>query len=1839
MASVPDRNYFPPLDESLFGDRVLLSWKHVATALSDPSGQRQTAPAVIDFFDDEYVHGILRDPASVFASPSDATKKVFETKTAPVNTTPASNDRVDIKTIKEDSEWLSKNANISLVAALRIVVVEFQSRPAHCLAGPLSSQDATNLQEAAGFNNGQATSFLSAFGATQASDADEILADFEKPEAKKRRLFRTYLSERRHFMMVVDYTTSIALYGRLPVFTRVDRNLAQLYRFKTSADSQQKDKIETLLPIYLKSLIECMGLVESGYSSVAKEDDLLDEMIELEWLRAMLTEVVHTMSVIFQLADSLGDTYAPLDVISDWFGFMEAYCFFDRMQLASLGMAELVLPLKTLAAVISYTFLRPVNTITFLANQNQDTTPVEDIHDSYIFSEVVEQIHRCIIAAAEADSEAGSPVIFTWSVIFHQMEMSLRGRNHTRDERVEQTNRYAFEAKSEFAQSPASIDVAVPTLTRRNSTGSTFSIEHSKFDSFVLSAIESESKELGPPLGERLAVGVTAGGRVHDIISRMASDTSLPPLIRSRINSRFLGLLKVTFAVVGYRSEPVMSLLSLLLTDRDYWDITNQQTLSPEHDVRANMLKDTHLLELYLEQSLDRYPYELMPFLRLCRSLCTVTDLGDHEHSDLIMNVLRNTPSLSLVVPPSFVHYEMVEDDDPFGNTFELTADIPLISLSPSWKRRILEDDVYRVPAGTLGRFLTNESESQSDRVVKIDFVHSTLSLLGRRLEINMMPEGYQTEMGLLQSDEVAEIIMLFATLIRVDFMKSSGSTSNLSLIQQDSDIISEASKHISGGKDLVTVVCDVMDYYLQEGLTVDEEAAVFVLNACVQFLNAVSLIHPSRVWSYLARSDLLNSDSKAGRLTSITGTLDLIASRFDFLDSSVQMFSQLIDTAMASAVQRRAKNKVATRQKTDPNPLIGIASKVLSRVSRSIAQACVDIFETTSTWRFESEDKRISLLNHVLPIFNKLISYCFSMGDPQSSENLTSNLRPAALHILDCFIQPTTGTLRFQPILSSFTTALTISTSTLYPQLNQTLYNQVTSVLDFATNLLRVSTLLEKPSSMIENYLFKSCTLLARLSATSDYLCGPAIRLLEGLVINAGKSENEPVSLLGYLGPQTSKSFLQLLSSLGEPFLLPRDVKLIWRFFSSVLRNRQQWISSCLLTGQTPREVMKKTSKNEVASHSVFATALKKVSKLKTLDTDQALVVLDFLASAQNFWPWTVFTSQKDTSYLDGLREYVRDLRPSHLVAKSNATQAATEARIAAYIGETFAMQLYHSRHLGNADSLAKKLVADLDYYLRDGVEVSGYNKSLHSNFAKNFSDKYSGCSLDDFKRTLLEPRDLGVNYYYDLDRANGMLSFDPGWLGRKDNGFKMEMELANTNLSLVDAQIALFHAWEFLLVELSICLPTNDTIAKQMLQTAQQCLNANQGILGPEAIFLKLADARSGLALVLIQRLVRTPLASTDIDQLLETVVATINGVDDPFSTENIPYYRTLLKALFVTLRAYQLGGRKSSDSDSNACETSVLVTQTVLNILDRVVGQGFRSLVSLIHDNAATVLPEDLGLITAILQACLSLPGIDQSQTQILNIIASHNCVYAATSLYSWADKLADQGDPIYGELSILFLLELSTLPLLAEQMACDGVLSSLLSANLTKFMLKSHLSPYADLPVIQRCYCIWAKGLLPLLLNWLAALGATVAPEVAFVLNQFKHLLKLSVERFDVPGTSRTQSRSTPHFLTLIATTEIHSLALLVKVISALRINNTRDIPEVEWDATSLLENVEFWLASDRLLKERLLPLGTRETEWRGMKPSAGEPHDNVLEARLCAQLQAVRDVLGEDAETE
>ena len=154
-------------------------------------------------------------------------------------------------------------------------------------------------------------------------------------------------------------------------------------------------------------------------------------------------------------------------------------------------------------------------------------------------------------------------------------------------------------------------------------------------------------------------------------------------------------------------------------------------------------------------------------------------------------------------------------------------------------------------------------------------------------------------------------------------------------------------------------------------------------------------------------------------------------------------------------------------------------------------------------------------------------------------------------------------------------------------------------------------------------------------------------------------------------------------------------------------------------------------------------------------------------------------------------------------------------------------------------------------------------------------------------------------------------------------------------------------------------------------------------------------------------------------------------------------------------------------------------------------------------------------------------------------------------------------------------MLFLLELSTVPPMAEQLAIDGLLGQISGANLTGYLRRAIVNPLKDSAGDQRCYNLWVRGILPLLLNIMSAVGDAVGTEVVLFVNQFPNLLKQSSEAFDTPEISRTIARGTFKRITLNMCSEIHSLSLIMYILHSFRKSDGgAGIPDIKWDVSNV-----------------------------------------------------------------
>lgn len=1328
---------------------------------------------------------LIRCPANAFTKPNSQSKSEFETKTAAIHVTPTPNEKYDIKAIKEDSLWLSSSVGINEVAALRIVVIEFQSRPQSHLAGPFSTQDIINLHQAVGADGTQANTLLAFVNAADSTDADAIWAEFNTQAGRRRRLVDLYMSERRYLMAFVDGVLNLTLNETLSDPDGAKTELSAQARTVIFGQKQLKNvrsdirPLEKLVSTYLELVPECLANPDSGLRASLKDVNVLAEDLELIWSRTSLTETLHLLAAIFRIID-LSSTFLSADIVSRWFRFVDAYGFLDQLQGSDELTAEVTQPIKHLTCIISMRILNLPRAIMFLDGE----IALQADEDSYVTSgSTLKEIHESIVNAANASLLTSGPVIFSWALILQRMLRSHHERLELRDLQQNRQAQEGFERELDHVEER-------PGVGRRSSAGSVVSMESQSYDQFLTTSFASNSLQWDLQEVENLAGAVTAGGQLYDFMTDIAlsmggtQNAAFGPSLGSRVRLVLLDFLKISFPVTGYISEPVTTLLAVLSAGQGYWDIPERKSLPLSEDVVAVALDDPLILQFYILQALQRYPYEFLPFASLCKVLSTC--LAEDDRSGLILKSLLKTPTLTMPLPDPY--WQFTADEEELGK-LELTHDFPLFAVSHTRKRLIGDEEPFCIPAKTYGNLA-----SDTGHIAQVQFEHSTIALLGKRLEANLAPDSYELALGPLQDDELAETVSLLATAIRCENLKASVKSTSSSV---DSEaglaILQEASRALPRTKDIVSVVCDTLDSYVDGELANLEASRIRVMTTCLQFLDSILSICPGRVWSYMARCDLLISDSRAGRLSRITGTLDLVDERFELLSTVVKFFSNLVANGLKGTIQKKVGSKAPGRSGEKENVWLGSSDKAMVQVNLSIAHTAIDILENSLTWRFSTEIHRSSLVGDLIPVLDNIVTYSLSVSASDKSNTLTKFLEPAARHIVEGFLSSSSSSLRFQPLLSSMLVALGVPESSLYPKRAEIIWKRQVVVLDFATTLVRVANHLEKPTVAIEDQILKCSSLLARLCATDTSYKTSVLSLLGAMAERLGREDTEAPSLLGYLGPHISRSFLQTISQLDKPFERPAVSKKTWKFFSTIMRNGQHWMANCLLTGKTPREALGSEGKlSKLAPDSILRTALTRLRSIRILSTSETLAILDLLTSAHNFWQWTVFASQEDNSCLAELRAYVRQLKSASVTAKTNPSQACAEARIAAYIAEALAMHLFHLRKTGREEEFAQELVSDIDYYLREGVTVSGYNSSLHANFAKNFSKQYPGFSLESFQRTLLIPRELGDEYYYALDLADKMLKFDPGWVGpRERNGFRHEMAAANLNLSLVDTQI----------------------------------------------------------------------------------------------------------------------------------------------------------------------------------------------------------------------------------------------------------------------------------------------------------------------------------------------------------------------------------------------------------------------------------------------------------------
>ena len=244
------------------------------------------------------------------APSSSQSKASFETKTSAINLTPSTKSRYDIKQIKEDTLWLSKEAKIDEISSLRIAILEYQRRGiAHLLEEP----------------------------------SDRHSNPFSSDARRRLRLFQIYLEERLYTLRVVHLVLRTGAPAASPALDDHDTNdittepqwrtdLGQRIRASwglLGENQQQKSSWVEKAVSALSSRIN--AVFESQNWSV---DDVSKTELDVLWCQTHLLEMIQISQILLECIKSTSRIPRSHSIIS-WFRFMKQYAFFESSELVS----------------------------------------------------------------------------------------------------------------------------------------------------------------------------------------------------------------------------------------------------------------------------------------------------------------------------------------------------------------------------------------------------------------------------------------------------------------------------------------------------------------------------------------------------------------------------------------------------------------------------------------------------------------------------------------------------------------------------------------------------------------------------------------------------------------------------------------------------------------------------------------------------------------------------------------------------------------------------------------------------------------------------------------------------------------------------------------------------------------------------------------------------------------------------------------------------------------------------------------------------------------------------------------------------------------------------------------------------------------------------------------------------------------------------------------------------------------------------------------------------------------------------------------------------------------
>ncbi len=1715
--------------------------------------------------------------------------------------------------------WLSKQVRISEEGALHLTVLECEYRSESRLREGYSEGEVASLKQALGPDYVERQ--LQARGGSRVGDDPT----YNCQKSRRARLIRLHLQQEVLILRLGKELTDLSLVSsNEDEITHPGKILAS--ELRDPGLVHPNNDITTGID-RIKALLQHLESSPSWES----EDP---ELIHLRDVRdaATLKSIEVILETLLLVVGAVKEQ-APSGPVRPWFELMSSVAFFASFTSEIESQASTIQNIQSTASFISLIILNVGPAIATLGETAKSGQSVlSGSRPEFFFDlETVTFVHEVLSEAASTGNIHAGPAILAWAFVIQQVKELASGLQETRESQHVQ---HTLDAVSTFdaakgRRAPGSSSLSQPTIIE---------------DFLDIIMIDDANDD---PSDSLLDAALGQCNVVDYIVLLSATAIRLTTMLAVFKFHGLQELVSVGRSFLGYTPEFVTLQLALLAVDPE-------STPEPKlFDPAKAFIHDTLLLEAFYDVAAARFPYECLPFLRFSCALAKAS-IFSGDGTQYVEYRLRSLSTFTQAAARGVRYRTTREDED--SSFVALVTSVNLLDMS---QNKLLtyagqeSETTSIIPAETIGDLISSP-DTGGPKVIRWHHEFSGLAHFGQLLELHYM--------GLLATSlspsedlegVVSEIIGVLTTLLSTILQSDTSKSPTNETLQHCQVVLDEVSSSMNPEAEVVLYVFDILEQELQQFRR--RTVSTFdcrIMTSCVDFIIVLTKIRPQLIWSSLNRTSLLGHQSASSPIFAVVSGVEAPLRSFEFLEKCTELYQSLIELALT-----RAHFDGLTATAPSTRSTLPTAWRIQSPMLLTATEIMYQVLQGILDWSFSDVQQQLRITTNITSSFAGVVQFAFGVGPSlDSTSAVTAPFVESATYVISTFRTSglegvgldSTARLLFLVNASNYDSVL--GENSVVPE-NGVFERHARSVLSLTTLLLRYSQVRELPLSSLEENTFNMVPAVVRTLHFGGSIRVCCLRLLRSVVGCVERSQ--PSSLLGQLGSSSCIDFLNLLRHIDAKAESENVRREVWKLLTQLVKDSQQWLAMVILTGSAPGGSNRVKSDEKAAKcihgANFLQIAMAELRDIENLPQKVATAMLGFVLQAQQNWSWV----NKDLSSSDDFLQKIVRFVTSNRARDLEESGLAIQNLIASIVTDIATTHLHHAKVSKDLNTM-KIYVPLVNWLAINAVEVTSYNSSLHANLRRNFSTRYKGLPMFDIKSTGLVERDLGPNFYYDLDFANKLFEHDSAWHGMggkcSNQSFSAELARANTNLSLVDSELTLLSSLQRMCIDHCNFFVQDREVQKAMARIVQHCLQANSQVYPAEALFKSLFQTRMDLSMALLRELIVFGAKGSDFVGLLDHAWNAVRfrsgSYEQAIIDNDLTYWRSALSVLLMTIQFHVNKKRQTTTNPNGATAIVILDSQnpTFLEIATDIIAGGFKSIVVALQDQkekrlmtdaedeADLVGPRDVSILLTLMQTILRLPSLSQFATELADRLSSSGTISSCLVLYSWSHVLSvSQRDtqPRYADYCMQLLASISSLPPVAEELAIEGVLSRILSAKTTEALQRvpGGASHADSRPNCAFLYRIWATGLLPLALNLLQAVGGAIAPEVSAFLNQFPE--QLSRASTSLTPTPQNRPSGTDALSHRVAS-EAATLALLSFGLTSYRnagasaaaeSNTILLLKGYDEHRKAILEDLRDLIAMQQEARRRItVPMDEKESSWQNAKDG------DKLDAKIVKELK-------------